>query len=152
MNDDRNDDDAAVGIPVAADDGELQPPGRTRGVELRYALSYYLAQHGACTITDMVAALTHQGFHLGPNPPKAVSDALRWEIGRGRVTRVRRGTYDATTTWPRTTTHRIRKRVLAMRGSNRRGGSDGEPAMTKAEFEAYLDRIAREAQQARLGL
>lgn len=133
------------------DEATQESPEPTRGTELRCALSYYLAQHGECTITELVEGLTHQGFRLGPNPPKAVSDALRWEIGRGRVVRVRRGAYEATAAWPRATTHRIRKRVVAMRGSNRKSGSHGLPAMTDAECDAYLDRIAGAALRARLG-
>jgi hypothetical protein len=96
----------------------MDDPRRLHGLELRYALSVYLAQHGPCSVTTLIGGLTHQGFDLGAHAPKAVSDALRWEIGRGRVVRVRRGTYDATV-WPRSTAHRIFKRVLALRSRAR---------------------------------
>ncbi len=85
---------------------------------MRYALSNYLAQHGPCTIAELIDGVSGQGFELGPNAPKLVSDALRWEIGHGRVTKVRRATYRATT-WPRTTSHRIHRRVLALRAQAR---------------------------------
>jgi hypothetical protein len=88
---------------------------RLRGIELRYALSYYLAPREQCTVADLIDGLTHQGFAFGDHPSKEVSDALRWEVRRGRVIKVSRGTYQAATDWPRTTTHRIRARVLAMR-------------------------------------
>lgn len=73
---------------------------------------------GWTTRDGCTGGLTHQGFDLGAHAPKAVSDALRWEIGWGRVVRVRRGTYDATV-WPRSTAHRIFKRVLALRSRAR---------------------------------
>lgn len=40
-----------------------------RGIELRYALTMYLAQHGQCTIATLIDALAHQGFVFGENPP-----------------------------------------------------------------------------------
>ena len=43
-----------------------------------------------------------------------MSDALRWEIGRGRVRRLRRGKYGPGE-MPRSTEQYIHKRVLALR-------------------------------------
>lgn len=51
---------------------EPDEPLLLRGIELRYALSYFLAQHGPCTIAALIAGLEHQGFALGeaaPRPP-----------------------------------------------------------------------------------
>jgi hypothetical protein len=62
-----------------------------RGIELRYALTLHLAQQGPATIAELIDALTYHGFSVGGRPSKAVSDALRWEIGRGRVNRLARG-------------------------------------------------------------
>jgi hypothetical protein len=90
-----------------------------RGIELRYALTNHLAQHGRCTIRTLIDALEHQGFVLGSNPPKAVSDALRWEMAHCRVCRRGRGIYDVFEI-PRSTEHRIHRRVLALRAQARR--------------------------------
>ncbi|MDQ2635635.1 MAG: hypothetical protein M3Y83_02005 [Actinomycetota bacterium] len=87
---------------------------RLRGIELRYALTNYLAQHGRCTIAELIHGLTCQGFELGANAPKAVSDALRWEIAHERVRRRSRGVY-LPVDMPRSTAHRIHQRVLALR-------------------------------------
>lgn len=51
-----------------------------------------------------------RGFDLGPRPSKRVSDALRWEIARGRVLRTGWGRY-APGTAPRQTRAWIRDRV-----------------------------------------
>jgi len=65
-------------------------PRTLRGVELRYALTLYLAQHGPHTVAELIVALTYQGFQFTGRPSKAVSDALRWEI---RYDSVRDGPY-----------------------------------------------------------
>ena len=62
-----------------------------RGIELRYLLTTHLFDHGPATVEELVEALTYQGFDIGGRASKSVSDALRWEIGRGRAIRVRRG-------------------------------------------------------------
>jgi hypothetical protein len=67
---------------------------RVRGIELRYVLAMYLAQHGPMTIYKLIDALEHQNFAIPGRPSKAVSDALRWEVRRGRVCRLRRGFTD----------------------------------------------------------
>jgi hypothetical protein len=58
-----------------------------RGIELRYALTEFLGQHGTCNISTLIDGLTYQGFVIAGNPAKAVSDALRWEMGHCRVLR-----------------------------------------------------------------
>ncbi len=90
-----------------------------RGTELRYALTNYLFQHGRCSITTLIDALTHQGFVIIGHPPKSVSDALRWEMAHFRVCRVGRGMY-APFEMPRSTEHRIHHRVVALRTQARR--------------------------------
>ena len=106
------------------------------GTDLRYLLTAYLFDHGASTIDELVDALTYHGFHTVGRPSKAVSDALRWEVGQGRVIRLRRGRYRPGS-MPRATEHRIHMRVLALHDrvaelSPRRAGQTqhqpGEPA------------------------
>jgi hypothetical protein len=85
-----------------------------RGIELRYVLTMHLARHGRSTIRELVDALSFHGFAADSPANKSVSDALRWERGRGRVRRVGRGVY-APGGMPRGTEHRIRQRELALR-------------------------------------
>jgi hypothetical protein len=87
---------------------------RLRGIELRYVLAHHLAHHGRATITDLVKALTVDGFAVDGRPSKSISDALRWEMRRGRVRRFERGRYGPGS-MPRSTEYRIHQRVLALR-------------------------------------
>jgi hypothetical protein len=87
---------------------------RVRGIELRYLLTMHLFLHGPATVSELVRTLASQGFDIAGRASKSVSDALRTEIGRGRVYRLRRGRYGPD--WmPRGTEYRIHKRVLALR-------------------------------------
>jgi hypothetical protein len=85
-----------------------------RGIELRYVLTMHLAVHGPASVTELIGALHHHGFCVSGRPSKAVSDALRWEIERGRVHRLARGRYGPAYI-PRSTEYRIHQRVLALR-------------------------------------
>ena len=84
------------------------------GIELRYVLAMHLAHNGPATIAEMVDALTRQGFGFRGRASKALSDALRWEIGRGRVRRMGRGVYGPREI-PRATEYRIHQRVMGLR-------------------------------------
>jgi hypothetical protein len=87
-----------------------------QGIELRYVLTMQLAVHGPATITELIDALAWHGFHVRGRASKAISDALRWEIGRGRVRRLGRGLYGPGS-MPRGTEYRIHQRVLTLRES-----------------------------------
>ena len=87
-----------------------------RGIELRYVLTMNLALHGPATIPTLVETLEHQGFGLAGRASKAVSDALRWEVRRDRVRRLRRGLYGPGE-MPRSTEQHIQKRVEALRAA-----------------------------------
>jgi hypothetical protein len=89
-----------------------------KGIELRYLLAMQLAAHGPATVTEMIAALDRHGFCVRGRPSKAVSDALRWEVGRGRVRRLGRARYGPGS-MPRSTEYRIHQRVLTLRASCR---------------------------------
>ena len=86
------------------------------GIELRYALTLYLLQHGPTTVDELIKAMTWQGFNFGGRASKQVSDALRWERRRGRVRRLARGLYRPGYV-PRATEYRIHQRVLALRAA-----------------------------------
>jgi hypothetical protein len=85
-----------------------------RGIELRYALTMHLCLHGPASITELVDALAWHGFAVSGRASKSISDALRWEMGYGRVRRIGRGRYGPGDV-PRGTEHRIHKRVMALR-------------------------------------
>ena len=85
-----------------------------RGVELRYALTMFLFQHGPQTVADLIEALEYQCFEIPGRPSKMVSDALRAEIAHDRVVRLRRGRYGPGE-MPRATEYRIHQRVLNLR-------------------------------------
>jgi len=87
-----------------------------RGIELRYVLTWCLSHHGRATVGELVEALGEHGFAFRGRPSKAVSDALRWEMGRDRVRRIGRGVYGPRYI-PRSTEYRIHQRVLALRAS-----------------------------------
>jgi hypothetical protein len=100
---------------------------RLRGIELRYVLSHHLAHHGRATVVDLFGALTAHGFGVDGRPSKSISDALRWEMRRGRVRRFKRGVYGPGS-MPRSTEYRIQQRVLSLRDEVRkslRGGHIG---------------------------
>jgi hypothetical protein len=84
-----------------------------RGIELRYALTMYLLQHGPTTVDELIEGLEWQGFEIPGRASKQVSDALRWER-RGRVRRLSRGLYGPGFV-PRGTEYRIHTRVMALR-------------------------------------
>lgn len=85
-----------------------------QGLELRYALTLYLLQHGPTSVDELIKAIRWQGFDISGRASKQVSDALRWERRRGRVRRLARGLYGPGYV-PRTTEYRIHARVLALR-------------------------------------
>jgi hypothetical protein len=87
-----------------------------KGIDLRYALTMYLLQHGPTTVKELIEALEWQGFTIGGRASKEVSDALRWERRRGRVRRLARGLYGPGYV-PRGTEHRIYNRVMDMRAA-----------------------------------
>lgn len=85
------------------------------GLDLRYALTTLLLRARVpLTVTELVRALEREGFTCSGRPSKDVSDALRWEIGRGRVVRVRRGVY-VIGHMPKQTRSRITRRVADLR-------------------------------------
>ena len=91
-----------------------------QGIELRYMLAVNLAIHGSASIFEILEQLDYQGFSIPGRPSKTVSDALRWEMRRGRVRRLRRGVYGPGQ-MPRSTEHYIHQRAAALRDEADRG-------------------------------
>ena len=65
------------------------------GRSLRYALVLELLSHGTLSTRDLVAYLEARGYTVPGRASKTVSDALRWEVRRGRVVRDGRNCYRA---------------------------------------------------------
>lgn len=100
------------------DDLRMSEPLQLRGTELRYVLTMHLFIHGPATVAELADALAWHGFAAGGRASKSISDALRSEIGHGRVRRLGRGRYGPG--WmPRGTEHRIHKRVQSLRDQAR---------------------------------
>jgi hypothetical protein len=106
-----------------------------RGTDLRYLLTAYLFDHGPATVDELVDALTYHGFRIRGRGSKSVSDALRWEMARGRAIRFRRGRYRPGC-MPMATEHRIFRRVRALHdevaGLSVRGGREAGPGLPAA--------------------
>ncbi|WP_078309116.1 MULTISPECIES: hypothetical protein [unclassified Mycobacterium] len=87
---------------------------RVRGIELRYLLTLYVHRFGTTTVSELVNMLDHKGFGTDGRTSKAVSDALRWEVRRGRLSHVGRGCYGLGERLPRGTEHRMLLREKAL--------------------------------------
>jgi hypothetical protein len=86
-----------------------------KGLSLRYLLALHLSDVGrACATRELVEAVRAAGFEVPGRPSKTVSDALRWEVRRGRVTRCGRGVYAPGTIAPETK-RRMRRQITRLR-------------------------------------
>jgi hypothetical protein len=106
--------DNGLDVGLACDGPLMKEPLQLRGIELRYVLTMHLSSHGPASITELVDMLAWHGFAVAGRASKSISDALRWEMGYGRVRRLGRGRYGPGYL-PRGTEHRIHKRVMALR-------------------------------------
>ena len=67
---------------------------RLRGRPLRWVLLLALADSWhPMTVPELLVEVERRGFVVHGRSSKSVSDALRWEVRRGRVVRVARSTY-----------------------------------------------------------
>ena len=81
------------------------------GLELRYLLWQFInTSVTPMTTAQLVERCDAEGIEFGGRASKVVSDALRWEVGRGRVERLGRGLYGPGVT-PRSTEWWIRERA-----------------------------------------
>lgn len=95
------------------------------GRELRYVLTVHLLELGTRLLAELVQMLEANEFDVRGRPSKAVSDALRWEVRRGRVVRFERGRYGPGC-MPASTRSRLRSRVRSI-GQRRDSVSLGDP-------------------------
>jgi hypothetical protein len=85
------------------------------GIGLRYELCVCLLDaRMPLTISELVVRIEANGFAVPGRASKTVSDALRWEVRRGRVTRIGRGRYERGV-MPRSTEWWIRTHAAARR-------------------------------------
>jgi hypothetical protein len=88
-----------------------QPGNLLLGRRLRWVLLMLMNDAPApIAVGDMVRSIERMGLVIHGRSSKAVSDALRWEIRRGRAARVGRGTYTIDHL-PRSTAWWIRQQV-----------------------------------------
>lgn len=69
-------------------------PFPVSGRAMRYLVLAELIQSGdALSVAELVRRLRKGGLLLPPRSSKIVSDAIRWEVRKGRIVRLRRGVY-----------------------------------------------------------
>ncbi len=89
---------------------------RLTGKTLRWVACIVLHDsREALAVAEIVARIEALGYEIpGARPGKAVSDALRWEVGRGRVVQLERGPYRSGF-MQRSTEWSMRKRVESLK-------------------------------------
>ena len=87
---------------------------RIWGRDLRWLLTTHLIERGPLTTSRLVELVEAEGFVVDGLPSKAVADAIRCEVARGRVARTGRGRYEFAGT-SRSTAWRIRNRIRTLR-------------------------------------
>jgi hypothetical protein len=90
--------DCRVARPPAFDVPPIPPAPAdaipVTGKHLRWICLILLARHGMQELRDIHALLHQHGYTIGHHHPvKALADALRFEVEKGRAQRVRRGVY-----------------------------------------------------------
>ena len=101
--------------PPTADDPPLRDDRPVvRGLVLRSLLVLQLRSMGRpMTVRELCRGLDRLGVRTPTRAGKDVSDALRWEVARGRVHRAGRGTYRLGHL-ARSTAWRMRQRTLSL--------------------------------------
>ena len=78
-----------------------------RGRGLRFVLVDEMMGRDEISVRELAARLASRGYRLEGRASKVISDALRWEVRRGRVVRIARGRYRYVSA-PASTARRIR--------------------------------------------
>ncbi|HUW01267.1 MAG TPA: hypothetical protein VMW08_02825 [Acidimicrobiales bacterium] len=90
------------------------PPGLLVGINLRsWAVLQLADDGGVLDMAELVERVERAGFTVEGRPSKTISDALRWEVARGRVLRLARGRY-ACGRLAKVTKHRMQRRLEAV--------------------------------------
>ncbi|UWW07300.1 hypothetical protein [Mycolicibacterium brumae] len=106
---------------------------RLRGIELRYVLTRLVSEARVpVTIPDLRADLLMAGFAVDGRASKTISDALRWEVRRGRVEHRGRGLYGQGYI-PRSTEYRIIARVQKLKHQAEMEALDEELGIRSAD-------------------
>lgn len=88
-------------------------PGELRGINLRSWLVLELADtNGPVTVAELIGRVRMSGLRVEGRASKTISDALRWEVLRGRAVRLARGRYSIGRL-ARSTRHRMQHRLQA---------------------------------------
>jgi hypothetical protein len=94
------------------------------------------------TVPELAQRLEQARLHVRGRGGKAVSDALRWEVRRGRVLRVGRGRYVVGGQIPRSTAWKIRRQALAVLHPQPASAVPAEDADLDAVTAAALEHLA----------
>lgn len=114
---------------------------RLDGRRLRRVLVVWLMDaRRPMSVGELAALLARAGLSVRGRPGKVISDALRWEVRRGRVLRLGRGRYQVGAV-PRTTGWRIRKEADEVLG---RGGAAAGGDLAGEALDRQIDRLSRQ--------
>ncbi len=109
------------------------------GKQLRWVVCVLLHDAGkTMSVHDIVTVLQSTGYVIAGRPGKTVSDALRWEVGRGRVVQAKRGSYSAGF-MQRSTEYSMRRRVASIAPVASVASQDGLSLVAPSAADAALD-------------
>lgn len=87
---------------------------RVAGTQLRHAICVCLLRaQTPLTVPEVVAGVEALGWSVPGRPSKTISDALRWEVAKGRVVRLDRSLYEIGI-MPRSTEWWMRREIASL--------------------------------------
>jgi hypothetical protein len=87
---------------------------RVAGTELRHAICVCLLRaQSPLTVPEVVAGVEALGCSVPGRPSKSISDAVRWEVRKGRVVRLGRSLYQIGS-MPRSTEWWMRRKIASL--------------------------------------
>ena len=113
------------------------------GRQVRRVLVTWLMQsERPLTVPELAQRLADAGLSVTGRPGKVVSDSLRWELARGRVVRVARGSYRIGLV-PRSTAYKIMRQAVEIQRGRIPGGPPPVDEVTAAATTALAEFVAR---------